>query len=178
METIHVTFDELTVMASKQFIQVAATPSIVDIVGLPSSTTIDLDATSTSSSSTKQQQKSSIISQGVEEPIPNAQFDDPCHEPLHDVSTSQESSSNVKIDEFGEVLKNKARLVAQGFRQKEGIDFEESFSPVARIEAIRIFLVNATNKNTTIYQMDIKTAFLNGELKEEIYVSQSEGFVD
>ncbi|GJU64476.1 hypothetical protein Tco_1246311 [Tanacetum coccineum] len=76
-------------------VQVAATPSIVDIVGLPSSTTIDLDATSTSSSSTKQQQKSSIISQGVEEPIPNAQFDDPCHEPLHDVSTSQESSSNV-----------------------------------------------------------------------------------
>ncbi|GJW28603.1 retrovirus-related pol polyprotein from transposon TNT 1-94 [Tanacetum coccineum] len=72
----------------------------------------------------------------------------------------------VKTDEFGMVLKNKARLVAQGSRQEEGIDFEESFAPVARIEAIRIFVVNAANKNMMIYQMDIKTAFLNGELKE------------
>ncbi|GJR57050.1 retrovirus-related pol polyprotein from transposon TNT 1-94 [Tanacetum coccineum] len=83
----------------------------------------------------------------------------------------------VKTDEFGRVLKNKARLVAQGFRQEEGIDFEESFAPVARIEAIRIFVANATNKNMTIFQMDVKTAFLNGELKEEVYVSQPEGFV-
>ncbi|GJT30922.1 retrovirus-related pol polyprotein from transposon TNT 1-94 [Tanacetum coccineum] len=84
----------------------------------------------------------------------------------------------VKTDEFGGVLKNKARLVAQGFRQEEGIDFEESFVPVARIEAIRIFVANAAYKNMTIYQMDVKTAFLNGELKEEVYVSQPEGFVD
>ncbi|GJY86604.1 retrovirus-related pol polyprotein from transposon TNT 1-94 [Tanacetum coccineum] len=84
----------------------------------------------------------------------------------------------VKMDEFSGVLKNKARLVAQGFRQEEGIDFEESFAPVARIEAIRIFVANATHKNMTIYQMDVKTAFLNGELKEEVYVSQPEGFVD
>ncbi|GKA03277.1 retrovirus-related pol polyprotein from transposon TNT 1-94 [Tanacetum coccineum] len=84
----------------------------------------------------------------------------------------------VKIDEFGRVLKNMARLVAQGFRQEEGIDFEESFAPVARIEAIRIFVANATNKNMTIFQMDVKTAFLNGELKEEVDISQPEGFVD
>ncbi|GKC88397.1 retrovirus-related pol polyprotein from transposon TNT 1-94 [Tanacetum coccineum] len=84
----------------------------------------------------------------------------------------------VKTDEFGGVLKNKARLVAQGFRQEEGIDFEESFAPVARIEAIRIFVVNAANKNMTIFQMHVKTAFLNGELKEEVYVSQPEGLVD
>ncbi|GJU04844.1 retrovirus-related pol polyprotein from transposon TNT 1-94 [Tanacetum coccineum] len=58
------------------------------------------------------------------------------------------------------------------------IDFEESFAPVARIEAIRIFIANATSKNMTIYQKDVKTAFLNGELKEEVYVSQPEGFVD
>ncbi|GKD06531.1 retrovirus-related pol polyprotein from transposon TNT 1-94 [Tanacetum coccineum] len=83
-----------------------------------------------------------------------------------------------KTDEFGGVLKNKARLVAQGFRQEEGIDFEESFSPVARIEAIRIFVANAAHKNMTIYQMDVKTAFLNGKLKEEVYVSQLEGFVN
>ncbi|GJZ32315.1 retrovirus-related pol polyprotein from transposon TNT 1-94 [Tanacetum coccineum] len=146
METIHVTFDELTAMASEQFssgpghklmtpatsssglvpnpipqqpinlptrndrlfqpmfdeyfntlssvvslVLVAAAPRAIDIAGLPSSTTIDQDAPS----STNQQQQSSIISQGVEEPILNTHFDDPCHEPLHDVSTSQKSSSNV-----------------------------------------------------------------------------------
>ncbi|GJR81409.1 retrovirus-related pol polyprotein from transposon TNT 1-94 [Tanacetum coccineum] len=84
----------------------------------------------------------------------------------------------VKLDEYGDVLKNKAWLVAKGYRQEEGINFEESFAPVARIEAIRIFIANAASKNMTIYQMDVKTAFLNGELKEEVYVSQPEGFVD
>ncbi|GKF72065.1 retrovirus-related pol polyprotein from transposon TNT 1-94, partial [Tanacetum coccineum] len=83
-----------------------------------------------------------------------------------------------KLDEYDDILKNKARLVAKGFRQEEGIDFEESFAPVARIKAIRIFIANATSKNMTIYQMDVKTTFLNGELKEEVYVSQPEGFVD
>ncbi|GJR22484.1 integrase, catalytic region, zinc finger, CCHC-type containing protein [Tanacetum coccineum] len=76
--------------------------------------------------------------------------------------------SQVKIDKSGGVLNNKARLVAQGFRQEEGIEFEESFAPVARIEAIRIFVANAAHKNMTIYQLDVKTAFLNGELKEEM----------
>ncbi|GJX15054.1 retrovirus-related pol polyprotein from transposon TNT 1-94, partial [Tanacetum coccineum] len=84
----------------------------------------------------------------------------------------------VKLDKYGDVLKNKARLVAKGYRQEEGIDFEESFTPVARIEAIRIFIANVASKNMTIYQMDVKTAFLNGELNEEVYVSQPEGFVD
>nr|GEZ95461.1 retrovirus-related Pol polyprotein from transposon TNT 1-94 [Tanacetum cinerariifolium] len=76
---------------------------------------------------------------------------------------------SVKLDEYGDVLKNKARMVAKGYRQEEGIDFEESFAPVAHIEAIHIFIANAANKNMTIYQMDVKTAFLNGELKEEVY---------
>ncbi|GJU41322.1 retrovirus-related pol polyprotein from transposon TNT 1-94 [Tanacetum coccineum] len=84
----------------------------------------------------------------------------------------------VKLDKYGDVLKNKARLVAKGYRQEKGLDFEESFAPVARLEAIRIFLANAASKNMTVYQMDVKTAFLNGELKEEVYVSQPEGFVD
>nr|GEW45888.1 putative zinc finger, CCHC-type [Tanacetum cinerariifolium] len=66
----------------------------------------------------------------------------------------------------------------KGFRQEEGIDFEESFAPVTRIEAIRIFVANAANKNMTIFQMDVKMAFLNGELKEEVYVYQPEQFVD
>nr|GEW53397.1 hypothetical protein [Tanacetum cinerariifolium] len=84
----------------------------------------------------------------------------------------------VKTDKFGGVLKNKARLVAQGFRQDKGIDFKKSFAPVTRIEAICIFVANAANKNMTIFQMDVKTDFLNGELKEEVYVSQPKGFMD
>nr|GEW22369.1 hypothetical protein [Tanacetum cinerariifolium] len=80
-------------------------------------------------------------------------------------------------DEIHKFDRFQARLVAKGYQQEEGIDFEESFAPVARIEAIRIFIANAASKNMTIYQMDVKRAFLNGELKEEVYVCQPEGFV-
>nr|GFB01777.1 retrovirus-related Pol polyprotein from transposon TNT 1-94 [Tanacetum cinerariifolium] len=84
----------------------------------------------------------------------------------------------VNLDELGGILKNKACLVARGYRQEEGIDFEESFALVARLEAIRIFLAYATHKNMVVYQMDVKTAFLSGNLREEVYVSQPDGFVD
>ncbi|GJR90165.1 putative ribonuclease H-like domain-containing protein [Tanacetum coccineum] len=84
----------------------------------------------------------------------------------------------IKLDEYGDVLKNKARLVAKGYRQEAGIDFEESFAPVARLEAIRLFIAHAASQNMVIYQMDVKTAFLNGELNEVVYVSQPEGFVN
>ena len=77
-----------------------------------------------------------------------------------------------KTDENGTVIKNKARLVAKGFNQQEGIDFEETFAPVARMEAIRIFLAYATYMNFKVYQMDVKSAFLNGKLKEDVYVQQ------
>nr|GEW69958.1 retrovirus-related Pol polyprotein from transposon TNT 1-94 [Tanacetum cinerariifolium] len=81
----------------------------------------------------------------------------------------------VKLDEYGDALKNKTRLVAKGYRQEEGIYFEESFAPVSRVEAIRIFIANTASKNMTIYEMDVKTTSLNGELKEEVYASQPEG---
>ncbi|GJR21092.1 retrovirus-related pol polyprotein from transposon TNT 1-94 [Tanacetum coccineum] len=84
----------------------------------------------------------------------------------------------VKLDELGGILKNKARLVARGYRQEEGIDFKESFAPVARLDAIRIFLAYAAHMNMIVYQMDVKTTFLNGILHEEVYVSQPDGFVD
>ncbi|GJV06867.1 retrovirus-related pol polyprotein from transposon TNT 1-94 [Tanacetum coccineum] len=84
----------------------------------------------------------------------------------------------VKLDELGAVLKNKARLVAMGYRQEEGIDFEESFASVARLEAIYIFIAFAAHMNMIVYQMDVKTAFLNDILCEEVYVSQPDGFVD
>ncbi|GJX50445.1 retrovirus-related pol polyprotein from transposon TNT 1-94 [Tanacetum coccineum] len=84
---------------------------------------------------------------------------------------------NIK-DEDQTVIRNKARLVAKGYAQEEGIDFEESFAPVARLEAVRIFVAYAAHKSFPIYQMDVKTEFLNGPLKEEVYVAQPEGFVD
>ncbi|GJZ78120.1 retrovirus-related pol polyprotein from transposon TNT 1-94 [Tanacetum coccineum] len=173
-------------------VPIVVAPHAVDIAGLPSSTTIDLDAPSSSTSSTNQQQQSPIISQGVEEPIPNAQFDDPCHEPLHDtkdhplvnvignmsrpVSTRKQLKTNsmlcyfdvfltsVEPKNFKEAMLESSWIEAM---KEEGINFEESFASVSRIEAIRIFIENVANKNMTIYQMDVKMAFLNGELKEE-----------
>ncbi|GJT17043.1 putative ribonuclease H-like domain-containing protein [Tanacetum coccineum] len=83
-----------------------------------------------------------------------------------------------KRDERSIVVKNKARLVAQGFRQEEGIDYDEVFAPVARIEAIRLFLAFASYMGFTVYQMDVKSAFLYGTIEEEVYVHQPPGFVD
>nr|GEU78462.1 retrovirus-related Pol polyprotein from transposon TNT 1-94 [Tanacetum cinerariifolium] len=166
-------FNPLTLVVSQ--VPVANAPRAVDLANSPVSTSIDQDAPSTSIRSTQDQEHSLIISQGFEESPKTLHFhDDPLYESFHEDSTSQGSLSNVKTNEFNGVLKNKARLVAQGFRQEEGINFEESFAPVTRIEAICIFVANATNKNMKILQMDVKMDFLNGELKEKF----SKGAVD
>ncbi|GJW69673.1 retrovirus-related pol polyprotein from transposon TNT 1-94 [Tanacetum coccineum] len=81
-----------------------------------------------------------------------------------------------KMDENGVVIKNKARLVAQGYKQEEGIDYDETFTPVARLKAIRIFLAYAAYMGFMEYQMDVKSAFLNGKLSEEVFVQQPPGF--
>nr|GEY85694.1 Gag-Pol polyprotein [Tanacetum cinerariifolium] len=83
-----------------------------------------------------------------------------------------------KRDEENTVIRNKSRLVAKGYAQKEGVNFEESFAPVARLEAVRLFIAYAVHNPFTIYQMDVKTAFLYGPLKEEVYVNQPDGFVN
>nr|GFB04413.1 integrase, catalytic region, zinc finger, CCHC-type, peptidase aspartic, catalytic [Tanacetum cinerariifolium] len=83
-----------------------------------------------------------------------------------------------KRDEENTVIRNKSRLVAKGYAQKEGVDFEESFAPVARLEAVRLFIAYAAHRSFTIYQMDVKMAFLYGPWKEEVYVNQPDGFVD
>ncbi|GJT21327.1 retrovirus-related pol polyprotein from transposon TNT 1-94 [Tanacetum coccineum] len=101
--------------------------------------------------------------------------------PSRPVSTRKQLVSDALclIGKYGDVLKKtKIGLVAKGYRQEEGIDFKELFAPVARIEAIRIFIANAATKNMIIYQMDVKTAFLNGDLQEEVFVSQPKGFED
>ena len=76
------------------------------------------------------------------------------------------------------MVRNKARLVAQGHRQEEGIDYDEVFAPVARIEAIRIFLAFASYMAFIVYQMDVNSAFLYGTIEEEVYVTQPPGFID
>ncbi|GKE87550.1 retrovirus-related pol polyprotein from transposon TNT 1-94, partial [Tanacetum coccineum] len=266
IETIHVTFDELTAMASEQFslgpglhsmtpatsslglvpnpipqqpFQEAAAPRAVVLAESLVSTYIDQDALSTSIPSTHKQEHSLNISQGFKESPKTPSFrDDPLHESLHEDSTSQGSSSNVrqtytsyehlgkwtKDHPIANVIGNPSRSVStrkqlqtdamwcyfdafltlvepKNFKQamikpsyinamqeeihefkrlevwelvlcpdkvqEEGIDFEESFALVARIEAIRIFVANAAHKNMMIYQMDVKTTFLNGKLKEE-----------
>nr|GEX83875.1 hypothetical protein [Tanacetum cinerariifolium] len=160
----------------------------VNSAGTPSSTTIDQDTPILSISLSSSALQSHSLHQGVAaepnymEDRTNAPVDNPPFElvpqPDYVMIITLKWIYKVKLDEYGDVLKNKVRLVEKGYRQEEGINFEESFAPVARIEAIRIFIANAASKNMTVYQMDVKTAFLNGELKEEVYVSQPEGFVD
>jgi hypothetical protein len=81
-----------------------------------------------------------------------------------------------KLNEDGQVTRNKGRLVCKGYAQIEGIDFEETFAPVARMEAICLLLAYACSKNVKVYQMDVKSSFLNGKLEEEVYIEQPEGF--
>nr|GFA54897.1 retrovirus-related Pol polyprotein from transposon TNT 1-94 [Tanacetum cinerariifolium] len=83
-----------------------------------------------------------------------------------------------KHDEEQMVIRNKSHLVVRGYRQEEGLNFKESFASVARMEAIRIFLAYAAHKSFIVFQMDMKTAFLHGSLKEDVYVCQPEGFID
>ncbi|GKD83047.1 retrovirus-related pol polyprotein from transposon TNT 1-94, partial [Tanacetum coccineum] len=175
-----------------------------NLAGTTSFTTIDQDAPSPSHSPSSSTLQSPSLQQGVAtestimEENPFSHVDnDPFVNVFAPEPSSEASSSGdvipqpdcvmiialkwiykVKLNEYNDVLKNKARLVAKGYQQEEGIDFKESFASVARIEAITIFLAIAASKNIIIYQMDVKTTFLNGELKEEVYVSQPEGFVD
>nr|GEV12103.1 retrovirus-related Pol polyprotein from transposon TNT 1-94 [Tanacetum cinerariifolium] len=192
VETIHVDFDELTAMASEQsssgptlneMTHATITPEVIapivdvippvqaDLTGSPSSTMVDQDVPSLSKSHTTTETQSSVIPQEVEEDNLDIKVAHIGNDPLFGVPileiTSAQSSST-----------NKARLVARGYRHEEGIDFEDSFNSVARLEAIRIFLACAAHKNMVVYQMDVKTEFLNCMLREEVYVSQTDGFVD
>ncbi|GJX31928.1 ribonuclease H-like domain-containing protein, partial [Tanacetum coccineum] len=186
-------FDELTQMASKQFtlgpelqsltsghISSGLIPNQAILTSAKPLLKNDLDLYSQTSSST-----TIDLSTNVKEPNnKDAEFDsDTFTNPFAPLVTSSVESSlriifKVKLNEYGGVLKNKTRLVAKGYHQEEGINFEESFALVAFIEAIRNFIAYAAHKNMKVFQIDVKTAFLNGVLKEEVYVSQLEGFVD
>ena len=82
-----------------------------------------------------------------------------------------------KLNKNGQIIKNTAKLVCKGYAQVQGIDFEKNFSPVARLEAIKMFFAFACFKNFKIYQMDVKSTFLNGTLEEEVYIEQLEGYI-
>nr|GEV21740.1 hypothetical protein [Tanacetum cinerariifolium] len=218
-KTIHVDFDELTVMAFEQsssgpalnemtpatitpeviaLIAYAIPPVQAELTGSPSSTTVDQDAPSPRNDplfgmpilKVASDQSSSTISPHI---IVQPDHQIPQHNKLNEFERLEvwelvpridtvmvitlKWIYKVKLDKLGRILKNKARLVARGYRQ-EGIDFEESFASITRLEVIRIFLAYAAHKNMIVYQMDVKTAFLNGNLREEVYVSQPDGFVD
>ncbi|CAM8925539.1 unnamed protein product [Rhodiola kirilowii] len=83
-----------------------------------------------------------------------------------------------KLDDKGQVVRNKARLVVKGYNQQEGIDYDETFASAARLEAIRLLIAYSAYHGFKLQQMDVKTAFLNGVLKEEVYVAQTPGFED
>ncbi|GJX64078.1 retrovirus-related pol polyprotein from transposon TNT 1-94 [Tanacetum coccineum] len=101
---------------------------------------------------------------------------DSCSSPLWKIAIGSKWVFKNKKYEHGTTTKNKARLVAQWYSQEEGIDYDETFAPVARMEAIKIFLAFATYMNFKVYQIDVKISFLNGKLKEEVYVKQPPGF--
>ena len=82
----------------------------------------------------------------------------------------------LKRDGAGAIIKHKARLVARGFLQQEGVDFDDAFAPVARMESVRLLLALAAQEGWRVHHMDVKSAFLNGDLKEEVYVHQPPGF--
>nr|GEX16229.1 copia protein [Tanacetum cinerariifolium] len=146
-------------------------PVPAESTGSPSSTTVDQDAPSPSKSQTTPKTQPPNIPNDVEEDN-------------HDIEVAHMGNDPLFVDiqsearRTGGILKNKARLVARGYHQEDGIDFEESFALVVRLEAIMIFLAYAAHKNMVVYQMDANTAFLNGDLREEVYVSQPNGFVD
>ncbi|GJY27259.1 retrovirus-related pol polyprotein from transposon TNT 1-94 [Tanacetum coccineum] len=259
IETIHVNFDELTAMASKQNEMTSATlssglipnppssapfvppssyewdllfqpvfdeffsplasvaslvpaeeaPAPVESTGSPSSTSVDQDATSLKTISEESSSSDvistivhsdALISEHLIEPktykdaLTQSCRIEAMQEELHKFERLEvwelvpcpdkvmvitlKWIYKVKLDKLRGILKNKARLVARGYRQEEGIDFEESFAFVARLEAGQMFLTFAAHMNMIVYQMDVKTAFLNGILPEEVYVSQPNGFVD
>nr|GEZ84301.1 retrovirus-related Pol polyprotein from transposon TNT 1-94 [Tanacetum cinerariifolium] len=159
VETIHVDFDELTAMASEQSSSGTALNEMTPA-------TISSGLVHKSSSSTPY--------------VPPSRNEwDLLFQSMFDELLNPPPSVNPQAPEvIAPIVDNKARLVACGYRQEEGIDFEESFALVARLEAIRIFPAYAAHKNMVVYHMDVKIAFLNGNLREEVYVSQSDGFVD
>nr|GEX82660.1 hypothetical protein [Tanacetum cinerariifolium] len=170
MEIINVTFDELSAMAFEQNI---SRPGLQSMTCRQISSELELTyAPSTITPQRPSERDLDILF----EPLHNEYLDGPSPDGIKPLTLKWLFKN--KHYEENTVIRNKTRLVVKGYRQEEGIEFEESFAPVARMEAIRIFLAYAARKGFTVYQMDVKTAFLHGLLKENVYVCQPEGFID
>nr|GEX23382.1 hypothetical protein [Tanacetum cinerariifolium] len=156
-------FDEYLNPSPSVDLQVPVVIAIEHVVSTnaPSSTTIDQYAPST------------IEPKSYKDALIESCWIDAMQEELNEFERLE-----VKLDELGGVLKNKAHLVARGYRQEEGIYFKESFAPVAHLEAIYIFIVFTSHMKMVVYQIDVKTAFLNGIIRKEVYVSQPGVFAD
>ncbi|GKC13863.1 copia protein, partial [Tanacetum coccineum] len=157
-------------------IPIEEAPAPVESTGSPSSTIVDQDEPSLSNSQTTPQSKSQAIPLSAKEELHDLEVAHIRNDPYFGIPIP-ESAMQEKLNEFKrlkiwELVPPPDKLI------EEGIDFEESFAPVARLEDVRIFLVFAAHMNMTVYQMDMKTAFSNGILREEVYVSQPDGFVD
>ncbi|GJU18167.1 retrovirus-related pol polyprotein from transposon TNT 1-94 [Tanacetum coccineum] len=183
METMNVTFDELSAMAFKQSSLKPGLQSMTSgqitmyddfIGGQPPAALRTGLATQAPQAhlqlhgNTHNRTSHTIQIYSLKQPV----FQAP-----HRMLTSSKHNNNMH-DEENTVIRNKTCLVVRGYRQEEGIDFEKSFAPVARMEAIRIFLAYVAHKAFTMFQMDLKTAFLHGTLKEDVYVCQPESFID
>ncbi|GKD83674.1 retrovirus-related pol polyprotein from transposon TNT 1-94, partial [Tanacetum coccineum] len=156
--TIHVKFDELTSMASED-----------DSLEPASQRFLNNDSSTEFINTPSKEDLDNFFGPMYEE-----YFEKKSSEMSLNYAAQQKNKSNAE----NIVIRNKSCLVAKGYKQEEGIDFEDSFAPVARLEAVRMFVAFAAYKNITILQMDVKIEFLNGPLKEEVYVSQPDGFVD
>nr|GEW98804.1 retrovirus-related Pol polyprotein from transposon TNT 1-94 [Tanacetum cinerariifolium] len=172
IETMNITFDELSAMAFKQN---SSSPGLQNFERAPTNslnTLVSLHNVDAPSHQHAQQKRNLTPS-----PTTSAADNVPSV-PNGIKSLTLKWLFKNKHDEENTVIRNKTLLVVKGCRQEEVIDFEESFAPVARMEAIRIFLAYATHKGFTVYQIDVKTAFLHGSLKEDVYVCQPKGFID
>nr|GEY69589.1 hypothetical protein [Tanacetum cinerariifolium] len=200
METMNVTFDELSAMA---FEQNNSRPGLQSMTSRQISIELELTYAPIFKVQLHQQRNlTPSLTASAADNVPNVVFEgdlfvnhfgtpstdfmepksvkEALTDPTWIESMQEELHQFIRLDhdEENTIIRNKTRLVVRGYRQEEGINFEESFAPVARMEAIRIFLAYDAHKGFTVYQMDVKTAFLHGSLKEDVYVCQAKGFID
>ncbi|GJW63517.1 retrovirus-related pol polyprotein from transposon TNT 1-94 [Tanacetum coccineum] len=169
METINVKFDELTAMAYEHE---CLEPELQRFINHNSS--------AEEMNTLSKEDLDNLFGPMFEEYFEKTFSDTPINSAAQPTQIHEDSpsTSSIIVDEHEAPPINKTRLVAKGYKQEEGIDFEESFAPVAHLEAVRIFIAYAAHRNITIFQMDIKTAFLNGLLKEEVYHGFTKGIID
>nr|GEV23975.1 retrovirus-related Pol polyprotein from transposon TNT 1-94 [Tanacetum cinerariifolium] len=199
VETIHVNFDELPQMASNHVVSKSSAVTTVDAPNqrqqqnttpLNNQTTPDptcqVPTQAPTVVSTENMNQAEMVKENAQ--VKNDEFINIFCTLIRCMGISRQTTmQNIinmkwlwknKRNEENTIIRNKSCFVAKGYAQKEGIDFEESLAPVARLEAVRLFITYDAHKSFTVYQMDIKTTFLYGPLKEEVYVNQPDGFVD